>query len=319
MSTKTKVFISWSGERSKALAAAIHWWLPKVLQSVDPYFTPEDIEKGKGWASDIIGELEASKIGILCVTPENMHKPWLLFEAGALSKGQAGTRVCTVLFDLDSSELTGPLTLPQDTKFSKEDVKRLVNTINRLGEDSLPETDLDEIYEMWWQTLEDKVQEALANAPSETPKPQRDQREMIEEILDLTRQNARRDSRASAMNLDAVATSIYRMQTILKCAMRNGVATPDDFDTMRESLSDLIRATGLFDRIAVEIGEDWTAAAQRHHSSMSSSSGSTRDCNPSSSSGSSRIASVSESSSGSMKSTSPSAGPIAPSESDSDS
>src|SRR5215813_14335412 len=81
-----KVFISWSGERSKQLAEAIREWLPNVLQFVKPYFTPADIEKGARWASEISKELEQSKIGIIAMTEENLTSPWIMFEAGAISK-----------------------------------------------------------------------------------------------------------------------------------------------------------------------------------------------------------------------------------------
>lgn len=81
----TKVFISWSGDLSNKLADAVRQWLPGVLQFVKPYFTPSDIEKGAKWASNIAGELESSDIGIICLTKENLDKPWILFESGALS------------------------------------------------------------------------------------------------------------------------------------------------------------------------------------------------------------------------------------------
>jgi len=34
-----KVFISWSGEYSKQLGEAIRWWLPKVLNPVEVFFS----------------------------------------------------------------------------------------------------------------------------------------------------------------------------------------------------------------------------------------------------------------------------------------
>ncbi|MFT5823965.1 MAG: hypothetical protein ACI8ZM_005231 [Crocinitomix sp.] len=40
------IFISWSGDLSKKIAKEIKDWIPMVLQSAKPYFTPEDIEKG---------------------------------------------------------------------------------------------------------------------------------------------------------------------------------------------------------------------------------------------------------------------------------
>ena len=42
-----KVFISWSGTRSKALANALHKWLPMVLQYVEPWVSDSDIDAGE--------------------------------------------------------------------------------------------------------------------------------------------------------------------------------------------------------------------------------------------------------------------------------
>ncbi|TQV89535.1 hypothetical protein [Aliikangiella coralliicola] len=52
-----KVFISWSGELSKELGEVFRDWLPSVIQSVKPFFTPNDIEKDSRWSKDIAQEL----------------------------------------------------------------------------------------------------------------------------------------------------------------------------------------------------------------------------------------------------------------------
>lgn len=119
----SKVFISWSGDLSKKLAEEVRLWLPGVLQFVKPYFTPNDIEKGTRWSTEITNELENSNAGIICLTKDNINKPWILFEAGALSKNFGKANVCTILFNLDSADLTGPLTSFQATKFDKSDLK----------------------------------------------------------------------------------------------------------------------------------------------------------------------------------------------------
>lgn len=41
-----KVFISWSGERSKEMANALREWLPMVLQYVEPFVSDKDISAG---------------------------------------------------------------------------------------------------------------------------------------------------------------------------------------------------------------------------------------------------------------------------------
>ena len=41
--TSVKVFISWSGERSKKIAKALKKWIKNVIQSVEPFVSSEDI------------------------------------------------------------------------------------------------------------------------------------------------------------------------------------------------------------------------------------------------------------------------------------
>jgi hypothetical protein len=73
-----KVFISWSGERSKSFAEAIRNWLPLALQSAKPYFTPADIEKGAKWDNEISEQLEQSDICIIALTRDNLNSPWIM-------------------------------------------------------------------------------------------------------------------------------------------------------------------------------------------------------------------------------------------------
>lgn len=189
----SKVFISWSGDLSKKLAEEIRIWLPGVLQFVKPYFTPNDIEKGTRWSTEISGELESSNAGIICLTADNINKPWILFEAGALSKNFGKANVCTVLFNLENSDLTGPLTSFQATKFDKTDFKKLLITINNTGLESKLETAvLNDVFDMWWPKLELKVKEILKNHVVSADANLRSEREMLEEVLELTRINSKR-------------------------------------------------------------------------------------------------------------------------------
>jgi TIR domain len=106
-----KVFISWSGPRSKAVAEALRDWLPDVMQAVKPWVSSEDIRKGKQWNLELTRELEGTHVGVICLTPENLTAPWLLFEAGALSKLQTekDAHVCTYLVNMPYTDVTGPL------------------------------------------------------------------------------------------------------------------------------------------------------------------------------------------------------------------
>jgi TIR domain len=108
-----KVFISWSGERSKQVALALRAWLPQVVKVVQPYMSDRDNHAGMRWADKLSDELEAANFGIVCVTPENLNSRWLNFEAGAISKAVDKARVAPVLYGLSNpSELPPPLGLP---------------------------------------------------------------------------------------------------------------------------------------------------------------------------------------------------------------
>jgi hypothetical protein len=193
----TKVFISWSGVLSRKLATALRNWLPSTLQFVKPYFSPEDIEKGTKWGSEISKELETSNIGIICLTRDNTEKPWILFEAGALSKSLEKSRVCTLLFDIDPSEVKGPLTSFQATRFLREDFKRLVAVINNAAGDARLEAPiLDSVFEMWWPKLEAEVIAIIKAGDTDTKKELRSERDILEEVLELTRLNSVRSTRS---------------------------------------------------------------------------------------------------------------------------
>jgi hypothetical protein len=182
-----KVFISWSGPHSKKLAEALRDWLPGVIQLVTPYFTPSDIEKGASWSTDISKELSDSKIGILCITRENIHSDWILFEAGALSKSMEKSHVCPILFGITNTDLAGPLKQFQTTEFEKKDMHRLMGVINSsLGDQKLPQKTLDNVFDKWWPDLAEKINKILDEV--EKPKePVRDDREILDEILQLSR------------------------------------------------------------------------------------------------------------------------------------
>jgi len=187
-----KVFISWSGKDSSKFGEALRDWLPAVLQFVKPYFTPSDIEKGARWNSEIAKELESSKMGIICVTRENLHSDWVLFEAGALSKSLESARVCPILFGIQNTDLTGPLKQFQTTEFNKNDFKKLVSAINtNYDESKLKPKILDSVFEKWWPELETKVNTIFTKLDQVDEEPIRTDRELLEEILELSRISSR--------------------------------------------------------------------------------------------------------------------------------
>lgn len=188
-----KVFISWSGNISHKVGMIFREWLPSVIQSLEPYVSSEDIDKGARWSSDIAKELENSTFGILCVTKDNLYAPWLSFEAGALSKTMDKSFVTPFLFDIKRSEVNGPILQFQSTVFEKDDIKKLMHTLNKAcGENGISSSMLDKAFEVWYPTLEselNKLKECDENAIEIPSKEQMHSTEIIEEILELSRDN----------------------------------------------------------------------------------------------------------------------------------
>jgi hypothetical protein len=190
-----KVFISWSGSKSHKVALVFRDWFPSVIQSIEPYVSSEDIDKGARWSTDIAKELENSTFGILCVTKENLEAPWLSFEAGALSKTMDKAFVSPFLFNIKRSEVKGPILQFQSTIFQKEDIKKLLNTLNKAcGEIGIPDSRLEKAFEVWYPTLEDELNKIseIKDAADDVEKKEdghSHSAEILEEILDLSRNN----------------------------------------------------------------------------------------------------------------------------------
>lgn len=159
-----KVFISWSGATSKAVALALHKWLPIVLQYVEPWMSERDIAAGERWAAEVATRLEESSFGILCLAPDNLNAPWLLFEAGAISKVMAIASVCPYLLGVDFRDVSGPLGQFQAKKAEKAPTLELVEAINQKAPKPLEQLRLHQTFDALWPTLEQE----LAGIPVQT-------------------------------------------------------------------------------------------------------------------------------------------------------
>jgi hypothetical protein len=185
---RMRVFISWSGTQSRLLAEILRGWMPNVIQAVRPYFTPDDVEKGARWASEVSRELEKSAVGIVCLTRDNLEAPWIMFEAGALSRSVDRSSVCPVLFGVSPADVKGPLLQFQGAPFDKGEMRRVMDMINgKLGEAALEPAVFDEVFEMWWPSLQERVAGVLSGAPEWLRTNVRSERDILEEILSLSR------------------------------------------------------------------------------------------------------------------------------------
>ena len=238
------VFISWSGERSRAAAEALREWLPMVINAIEPWLSSADIDKGSRWATELSVRMEVSKAGIICLTPSNLRAEWVLFEAGALSKTITNTFVCPFLIDLKPTDLRGPLAQFQAVRATnKKEVLELIKTLNTAQEKPLLEKLLGSAFEMWWPALTAQLQ----NLPSEesTMTPQRSERELLEEILDLVRNQGRMWD-ASALTGDKLDHEITLWNQFVHRNERIDKEIRDCIISAGDSVSEFYTGTGSY-------------------------------------------------------------------------
>ncbi len=184
-----KVFISWSGERSHAVAMALHDELQCLMNEVEPYISSEDIEKGTAWFPQISDNLANSDFGIICLTPENAESRWVHFESGALACKFSNKKVAPLLIDLKEAEIRPPLSQLNYTSFKKDDVLKLMSAINTNLKKPLSDENFKKSFERWWSPFEQKANDALKKVRlvAQSKPEKRDSEEILEEILDIVR------------------------------------------------------------------------------------------------------------------------------------
>ena len=203
-----KVFISWSGDRSKAIAEELRDWLPTIVQSLEPFLSTQDVPVGGRGLNVLASELQECSFGILCLTQENKQGQWIHFEAGALSKVIEASRVVPLLLDLKVSDLTGPLV--QFQAIAIEDRNGVFALIKALAEQSSPpiaESRLQRLFDKLWPELEEKVSQLKVAAASEPKQDARSEREILEEVLLLSRKTERQMSRVITAQAGGGASS----------------------------------------------------------------------------------------------------------------
>lgn len=194
------IFISWSGTRSRKVAELLKGWLKCVIQAANPWVSAHDIDRGTVWFSTIAEKLSRTKFGIICLTQENKNQPWILFEAGAIAKGVAANHVCTLLIDLEPTEVENPLAQFNHTVAGqRQSMWDLVRTINKqLQDEALPEQILTNVFGTYWPQF-DKAYRKILSEEVVMPK-KRTHEELLTEILSTVRSVGRQLQQVEADN-----------------------------------------------------------------------------------------------------------------------
>ena len=154
-----KIFLCWSGERSRHVAKEFDEFLKdlnKKLPGLNNLFDPfrsANIEKGLPWFQAVESELASAQAVLVTITPENCESP-MHYEAGAIANGMRiemsrkgkrkanvdtiKGRLFTYLFGMDARALKGPLAAYQSTAATYEDTRALVRRLLTIADAALP-------------------------------------------------------------------------------------------------------------------------------------------------------------------------------------
>ncbi|RZD93271.1 hypothetical protein C0Q64_23590 [Streptomyces albidoflavus] len=191
-----KIFLNWSGDRSRRTAEALRAWLPDVLQYVKPWHSSLDISAGKRGVREITDELSKVNFGILCITPENQSSPWVNYEAGSIAREVDCGYVVPFLIGMKTTDLISPLSQFQAISGNDEDeVRKLISDINTLaGSSAISDETLERAFQRGWPEFCGRMK-SISSRQSKDGSPDRAERsgaEMTEEILLIARQLDRR-------------------------------------------------------------------------------------------------------------------------------
>lgn len=214
-----RIFLSWSGARSHAVAQLFAEWIPSVCFGIDPWISSDDIAKGANWVQAIQDALRGSEgVGLFFVTNSALSSQWFLFEAGAIAMLGHG-RVCLMLVEpLGEGILRPPLANYQGTQLTRTDVFKLLQSLNEKLPTPMADQALAKSFDRGWPELEAQVAEILRETEEAGSVPERDPVDRLADIAAATQRIEARLAQferpaAVSANLGLGTTSyqVYRM------------------------------------------------------------------------------------------------------------
>lgn len=183
------IFISWSGNASRAVAEILGTILQHMVRGASTFVSTHDIDAGDRWGARLSEELEKSHHAILCVTRDNQDAPWLNYEAGAVSKFVDGSRVIPYTLGFPPGELkNGPLTWFQGVQNDEAGTWSLVRSLNHSMSKPDDEGFVREDFDLWWPRLREKMSELVTEEQDAIEENLPNERELLLEL----RQDVRR-------------------------------------------------------------------------------------------------------------------------------
>lgn len=240
-----RVFLSWSGNLSRNVAAFFEDWIKNVIQDTSTFLSTNDIAVGDAWRDEIDRQLEDNSVGVLFITRENISSPWLNFEAGALSKDRKLATICPVRIDVTNLDLqTSPISKFQSTDLSKEGLLSLVVSLAQHSQTTnSDQARLKRIFDKWWPDFESFMSESMVPDPQVSgdqgiPEKLSKLEEGIGSILEQMRL-MRMDGDILGNNIGYAGDVAYDRGYLVK-----SFPFPEDANDLDHVGTDIVRATG---------------------------------------------------------------------------
>lgn len=182
-----QIFLSWSGLQSRGVAECLRDLLPDLLHNVTIWMSEHDITAGMRWSTELSERLSKSDVGIACITPSNQHSPWLMFEAGAISKSLSEGRLIPYLFGISPEQIDYPLAQFQMRESDRAGTFRLAMEINSYTDNPIDEIRFLRLFDRWWPDFSDALERYQKKIEEPTIASIRSDKEILYEILDIVR------------------------------------------------------------------------------------------------------------------------------------
>nr|WP_315184400.1 toll/interleukin-1 receptor domain-containing protein [uncultured Albidiferax sp.] len=129
--TTPAIFISFSGNRSRAFSRWLYRWLRKAMPGTVAYFADEP-HPGVDWLGHILESMAECNWVIACVTEDNVNSAWINFELGLASSGDRDDRYIIILtLGIIPNDLPFPMRLMGAFEFSQERITSVFGVIAR--------------------------------------------------------------------------------------------------------------------------------------------------------------------------------------------
>jgi hypothetical protein len=145
---------------------------------------------GARWFKDIGEKLNESNYGIIRLAPDNIESRWIHFEAGALAKNVATSRVCCYLIDVSHSNVLQPLSQFQNRVADRDDTWKLLLDVNSaLPEDQrVEERGLKKLFgTVFWPEMTSALTAAKKELAKDNAPAPRSDTSKLDEMLYLLR------------------------------------------------------------------------------------------------------------------------------------